>query len=43
MNPTRFAVSLVLAAAVSSLRPDQLVTHVVIPNADPQLLSTVGK
>jgi len=32
-----------LAAAVSSLRPDQLVTHVVIPQADPQLLSTIGK
>ena len=32
-----------VAAAVSSLRPDQLVTHVVIPQADAQLLSTIGK
>jgi bacterial microcompartment shell protein len=32
-----------IAAAVSSLRPDQLVTHVVIPQADGQLLSTIGK
>ncbi|HEX4046336.1 MAG TPA: BMC domain-containing protein [Elusimicrobiota bacterium] len=32
-----------VAAAVSSLRPEQLVTHVVIPQADVQLLATVGK
>lgn len=32
-----------VAAAVSSLRPEQLVTHVVIPQADAQLLATVGK
>lgn len=32
-----------VAAAVSSLRPEQLVTHVVIPQADPQLLAAVGK
>ena len=32
-----------VAAAVSSLRPDQLVSHVVIPQADAQLLATVGK
>ena len=32
-----------LAAAVSSLRPDQLVTHVLIPQADTQLLATIGK
>ena len=32
-----------IAAAVSSLRPDQLVTHVVIPQSDPQLLATIGK
>ena len=32
-----------IAAAVSSLRPDQLVTHVVIAQADVQLLATVGK
>jgi microcompartment protein CcmL/EutN len=32
-----------VAAAVSSLRPDQLVVHVVIPQADSQLLATIGK
>ena len=32
-----------IAAAVSSLRADQLVSHVVIPQADPQLLATVGR
>ena len=32
-----------VAAAVASLRPDQLVGHVVIPQSDPQLLATVGK
>jgi hypothetical protein len=28
---------------VSSLRPDQLVGHVVIPQADGQLLAAIGK
>jgi microcompartment protein CcmL/EutN len=32
-----------VAAAVSSLRPDQIVVHVVIPNADGQLLAAIGK
>ncbi len=32
-----------VAAAISSLRPDQLVAHVVIPQADSQLLAAVGK
>ncbi len=32
-----------IAAAVSSLRPDQIVAHVVIAQADAQLLATVGK
>jgi microcompartment protein CcmL/EutN len=32
-----------VAAAVSALRPDQLVMHVVIPQSDPQLLATIGK
>ena len=32
-----------VAAAVSALRPDQLVSHVVIPQSHPQLLSTIGK
>jgi microcompartment protein CcmL/EutN len=32
-----------VAAAVSSLRPDQLVVHVVIPQADGQLLAAIGK
>lgn len=32
-----------VAAAVAALRPDQLVTHVVIPQADGQLLATIGK
>jgi microcompartment protein CcmL/EutN len=32
-----------IAAAVSSLRPDQLVVQVVIPQADGQLLGTIGK
>jgi len=32
-----------IAAAVSALRPDQIVSHVVIPQADAQLLGTVGK
>ena len=32
-----------VAAAVASLRADQLVGHVVIPQTDAQLLATVGK
>ena len=32
-----------VAAAVSSLRPDQIVIHVVIPQSDPQLLAALGK
>jgi microcompartment protein CcmL/EutN len=32
-----------IAAGVSALRPDQIVSHVVIPQSDPQLLATVGK
>lgn len=32
-----------VAAGISAIRKDQVVTHVVIPQADPQLLATVGK
>ena len=32
-----------VAAAVRALRPDQIVSHVVIPQADVQLLAAVGK
>jgi microcompartment protein CcmL/EutN len=32
-----------IAAAVSALKPEQLVSQVVIPQADAQLLTTVGK
>ena len=32
-----------IAAAVSSLKPDQIVGHVVIPQSDPQLLASLGK
>ena len=32
-----------VAAAVRALRADQIVSHVVIPQADAQLLAAVGK
>jgi microcompartment protein CcmL/EutN len=32
-----------VAAGISAIKKDLLVTHVVIPQADPQLLATVGK
>lgn len=32
-----------VAAAITALRADQIVSHVVIPQSDPQLLATVGK
>jgi microcompartment protein CcmL/EutN len=32
-----------IASAVSALRPDQIVSHVVIPQADGQLLAAIGK
>ena len=32
-----------VAAGISAIKKELLVSHVVIPNADPQLLATVGK
>lgn len=32
-----------VAAAVASLKPEQLVGHVVIPQSDPQLLGSIGR
>ena len=32
-----------IAAAVGALKPEQIVSHVVIPQSDPQLLAAVGK
>jgi microcompartment protein CcmL/EutN len=37
------AVRAAVAAGISAIKPEHLVTHVVIPQADGQLLATVGK